>query len=147
MPRVHGTNQSLATRLGPPPVEITGFVVFARNGRRIRQRRECNWCASRRFQGLCSPLGDGRPDEAAPRCPHPTNTIGKLVGRAATRSNSDARAAKKHLREWVDSGGVTQSQARAEEIRVGVQGNTERGGIITAEIADDAEPAIGIIGD
>ena len=74
-----------------------------------------------------------------------TKAIGKLVGRAAARSGSDARAAKKHLCEWIDLGGITQSQARAEKIGVGVQGNTKRGGMITAEIADDAEPTIGIV--
>src|SRR5436309_733285 len=44
-----------------------------------------------------------------------TKAIGKLVGRAAARSGSDARAAKKHLCEWIDLGGITQSQARAEK--------------------------------
>jgi len=43
--------------------------------------------------------------------------------------------------------GVAQSQTRAEEIGVGIQGNTKGGGMVAAEIADDAEPAVGIISD
>ncbi len=69
-----------------------------------------------------------------------TKTIGELVVGAAARSNRDARAAKKDLPKWIELGRVTQSQARPEEVCVGVQGNPARGSMVTAEIANDAEP-------
>src|SRR6267378_1977450 len=73
-----------------------------------------------------------------------TEAIGKLVEGAAVR---DVRAAKKDLRKWVDFGGIAKSQPRAKEIGVGVQRNPSRGGVVTAEIADEAEPALVIIGN
>ena len=46
--------------------------------------------------------------------------IGKLAVGAAARPDGDARAAKKDLPKWIEFGRVAQSEARAEEIGVGV---------------------------
>src|SRR6266853_246775 len=76
-----------------------------------------------------------------------TKTIGKLVGRAAARSDRDARAAKEYLPEWIDFGGVAQRQARTEEIGVGVYGNAGRRCVVAPNVTDEAEPAVGVIGE
>jgi len=81
---------------------------------------------------------------------HPaTNAIRKLVESGAARSSCDARAAEKGLPKWIDLRRVAQSEAGAEEIGVGVQGNPARRSMVTAEIAHDAEPtpAFEIIGE
>ena len=75
------------------------------------------------------------------------NAVCKLVGRAAASSGGDARAAQESLNEWVDLGGIAQSQARAEKIGVGVQRNASRRRVVAAKIADSADPVVEIICD
>lgn len=75
------------------------------------------------------------------------DAIGKLVGRGAARAVCEAGAAEEGLHKRIDFGGVAKSQTRAEEIGVGVQGNAAGRGVVTAEIAGDAEPAVEIVGD
>lgn len=72
------------------------------------------------------------------------DAIGQLVGRAAV---CYARAAQKGLCEWMVFGGVAESQTRAEEISVGVQGSATRGGVVPAKIANNADPVVEVIGD
>src|SRR5690349_3208087 len=73
------------------------------------------------------------------------NAEGKLVrGKAAT---AETRAADQALHERIDFRGVPKSQARAKHIRVCIQGNSARRGVIGAEITSNTEPAVGIKGD
>ena len=64
--------------------------------------------------------------------------IGKLAVGAAARSSRDARAAKEGLRKGINFRGVPQSQSRTEEIGVSIQRNAAGGGVVPAEISDDA---------
>ena len=73
-------------------------------------------------------------------------TIGESVGRAAAGSGQ-ARPANQELRKGIEFGGVAQRRAGAEEIGVGVEGNAAGRGVVAAEVADDTEPPVRIIGD
>ena len=74
-------------------------------------------------------------------------TIGELVGRAAAGSGGQTRPANQELRKGIEFGGVAQRHAGAEEIGVGVEGNAAGRGVVAAEVADDTEPPVGVIGD
>jgi hypothetical protein len=73
--------------------------------------------------------------------------IGKLVGRAAAGTGGQTRPAKQELRKGSVFGGIAQRDAGAEEIGVGVEGNASGRSVVAAEVADDAEPAVGVIGE
>jgi hypothetical protein len=70
------------------------------------------------------------------------NAIGKLVGRT---SGTDTRTAKEGLRERMDVGGVTHSEARADKIGVGIQGNAAWRVMVATEISGDPEPMVEIV--
>src|SRR6266568_1287367 len=70
---------------------------------------------------------------------------GKLVG--GKSASAETRAAEQGLRERIDFCGVAKSQARAEEIGVGIKGNAAGRGVVGAEVADKTEPAIGVISE
>jgi hypothetical protein len=71
--------------------------------------------------------------------------IGKLVGRAAAVGQT--RPAKQELRKRTEFGGIAQGNAWAEEIGVGVEGNAAGRRVVAAEVADDTEPLVGVIGE
>jgi hypothetical protein len=73
--------------------------------------------------------------------------IGKLVGGAAAGTGGQTRPAEQELRKGSEFGGAAQRHAWAEEIGVCVEGNAARRGVVAAEVADDTEPAVGVIGD
>jgi hypothetical protein len=73
--------------------------------------------------------------------------ISKLVGRSATGTGGQTGAAKQRLPEGSQFGGVAERQPGAEEIGVGVEGNATRRGVVDAKVADETEPAIGIVRD
>src|ERR1051325_7823168 len=60
---------------------------------------------------------------------------------------AETRATDQALHERIDFRGVAKSQARAKHIRVCIQGNSARRGVIGAEITSNTEPAVGVKGD
>src|SRR6267143_4839698 len=73
--------------------------------------------------------------------------IGKLVGRAAAGSGGQTRPANLELRKGIELGGVAQRHAGADEVGISVEGNAAGRGVVAAEVADDTEPPVRIIGD
>jgi hypothetical protein len=51
------------------------------------------------------------------------------------------------LRKRSEFGGAAQRHAGAEEIGVGVEGNAAGRRVVAAEVADDTEPLVGVIGE
>lgn len=74
-----------------------------------------------------------------------TDAIGEVVGGAA--SYGQMCATREELNERRDFGWVMHVDARAEHISVGVEGDAAGRGVVAAEIADETQIVVGVVGE